>query len=272
MKDLRNTAPNLQITNCNNESYNQYDGDDKVLTSFELRDKLLADKREPHVHVMSGMPGIDYATDGFQDGELIIISGPTKQGKTLLAQTLTVNFSKQKQYACWFTYEVPARQFLDQFPILPLFYLPTSNKAQDFNWFMERCMEAFFKYNSRIFFIDHLHFLVDMARVSNPSLEIGAIVRRIKRFAVENDFIIFLLAHIKKNEGDDLSYKDLRDSSFIAQDSDTVIMIKRTPKNGMTTAKARVEFHRRTGIMEWVVNLEKQHGYLREIITEDENE
>jgi hypothetical protein len=49
-------------------------------------------------------------------------------------------------------------------------------------------------------------------------------------------------------------------------------MIKRTPKLGMNTARARVEFHRRTGIMEWVVNLEKQHGYLREIITEDENE
>jgi len=74
------------------------------------------------------------------------------------------------------------------------------------------------------------------------------------------------LAHIKKNEGDDLSYKDLRDSSFIAQDSDTVIMIKRTPKDGMTTAKARVEFHRRTGIMEWVVYLDKQHGLLREVI------
>jgi replicative DNA helicase len=131
-------------------------------------------------------------------------------------------------------------------------------------------MEAFFKYNSRIFFIDHLHFLVDMARVSNPSLEIGAIVRRIKRFAVENDFIIFLLAHIKKNENDDLSYKDLRDSSFIAQDSDTVIMIKRTPKEGMTTAKARVEFHRRSGIMEWVVYLDKQHGLLREVIRQDE--
>lgn len=270
MKDLKDSGKNLLVTNCDNESYSQYDGDDKVLTSYELRDKLLADKREPHVHVMSRIPGLDYATEGFQDGELIIISGPTKQGKTLLAQTLTVNFANQKQYPCWFTYEVPARQFLDQFPILPLFYLPSTNKAQDFNWFMDRCMEAFFKYNSRIFFIDHLHFLVDMARVSNPSLEIGAIVRRIKRFAVENDFIIFLLAHIKKNENDDLSYKDLRDSSFIAQDSDTVIMIKRTPKEGMTTAKARVEFHRRSGIMEWVVYLDKQHGLLREVIRQDE--
>ena len=226
---------------------------------------MLSEKRDPHICVKAGIPGIDYACEGFQDGELIVIAGPTKQGKTLLAQTLTVNFARQKEYACWFSYEVPARQFLDQFPILPLFYLPTNNKAQDFNWFMERCLEAFFKYNTRIFFIDHLHFLVDMARVSNPSLEIGSIVRRIKRFAVDNDFVIFLLCHIRKNESDDLSYKDLRDSSFIAQDSDTCIMIKRTPKEGQNRAKARVEFHRRTGVMEWVVELEKQHGLLHEV-------
>jgi replicative DNA helicase len=270
MKDSKNSGTNLLITSSDSESYSQYDGDDKVLTSFELRDKLIAEKRDPHVSVKSGIPGIDYACEGFRDGELVVISGPTKSGKTLLAQTFTANFAKQKEYACWFSYEVPARQFLEQFPILPLFYLPTNNKAQDFNWFMERCLEAFFKYNTRVFFVDHLHFLVDMARISNPSLEIGAIVRRIKRFAVDNDFVIFLLCHIKKTEGEDISYRDLRDSSFIAQDSDTCIMIKRTPKNGQNTAKARVEFHRRTGIMEYVVNLDKQYGYLRQVVEVDE--
>jgi replicative DNA helicase len=269
MKDSGNSGKSLLITNSNRASFEQYNGDDKVLTSFELRDELLAQKREPHVSVRSGIPGIDYACEGFRDGELIIISGPTKQGKTLLGQTFTVNFAKQKEYPGWFSYEVPARQFLEQFPNLPLFYLPSNNKAQDFNWFMERCLEAFFKYNTRVFFIDHLHFLVDMARVENPSLEIGAIVRRIKRFAVDNDFIIFLLAHIKKEEGPDLSYKDLRDSSFIAQDSDTVIMVKRTPKNGQNTARARIEFHRRTGVMEQVVNLEKQNGLLCEVTKND---
>ena len=254
------------IGNANSESFQQYEGEDQVVTSFELRDKLLAEKTTPHVSVKSGIPGIDYACEGFQDGELIVIAGPTKQGKTLLAQTLTVNFSKQKEYAGWFSYEVPARQFLDQFPILPLFYLPSINRAQDFNWFMERCLEAFFKYNTRIFFIDHLHFLIDMARVGNPSLEIGAIVRRIKRFAVDNDFVIFLLCHIRKNTTDDISYQDLRDSSFIAQESDTVIMIKRTPDDGPSRARARVEFHRRTGIIKWATKLEKQHGLLREIV------
>jgi replicative DNA helicase len=210
--------------------------------------------------------GFDQACQGFRDGELIIISGPTKMGKTLLAQTLTANFCKQKEISGWFSYEVPARQFLEQFPELPLFYMPKINKAQDFNWFMERCMEAFIKYHCRIFFIDHLHYLIDMARIKNPSLDIGTIIRRIKRFAVENDFVIFLLCHVGKNTSEDLSHRDLRDSSFIAQESDCVIMVKRTPNDGQNMAKARVEFHRRTGFMEHVVHLEKMNGLLREVL------
>ncbi len=267
MNGSQNTAKNLTITNSDSESFSQYSEDDQVVTSFELRDKLLGEKKTPRVSIKSGIPGIDYACEGFRDGELIVISGPTKNGKTLLAQSFTANFSKHKEYAGWFSYEVPARQFLDQFSTLPLFYLPQKNKAQDFAWFQERCIEAYHKYNTRVFFIDHLHYLIDMARVKNPSLDIGTIVRRIKRFAVDNDFVIFLLAHIGKNESEDLSYRDLRDSSFIAQESDCVIMVKRTPKEGQNTAKARVEFHRRTGIMERVVYLEKKHGYLVEINT-----
>ena len=272
MSDSKHSEQNLLITNCSTKTtewLERYCEDDKVVTSFELRDKLASEKRTPHVSVKAGIHGIDYACEGFQDGELIIISGPTKMGKTLLAQTFTVAFSKQKEYAGWFSYEVPARQFLDQFPMLPLFYLPQKNKAQDFDWFMERCLEAYFKYHTRIFFIDHLHYLIDMARVKNPSLDIGVIVRRIKRFAVDNDFIIFLLCHVGKNTGEDLSHKDLRDSSFIAQESDTCIMVKRTPKEGQSTAKARVEFHRRTGMMEWTVYLEKKHGLLVEVANDE---
>lgn len=265
MADSKKTADSLLITTSNEESFRQYSGDDQVVTSYELRDKLLSEKKTPHISIKSGIPGIDHACQGFQDGELIIISGPTKNGKTLLAQTITANISSKKEYPGWFTYEVPPRQFLDQFSALPLFYLPQRNKAQDFEWFMERCLESYFKYHTRVFFIDHLHYLIDMARIKNTSLDIGTIVRRVKRFAVDNDFVIFLMAHIGKNESEQISYRDLRDSSFIAQESDTVIMIKRTPKAGQNTAQVSVEFHRRTGIMEWMVDLEKQKGFLVEV-------
>jgi hypothetical protein len=61
-----------------------------------------------------------------------------------------------------------------------------------------------------------------------------------------------------------MSYEAIRDSSFISQESDSVFMIKRTPKDGEDTARMRVEFHRRTGILEKTIDLIKVKGYLAE--------
>jgi hypothetical protein len=44
-------------------------------------------------------------------------------------------------------------------------------------------------------------------------------------------------------------------------------MIKRTPDDGENTARARVEFHRRTGILERTIQLIKINGVLRENTT-----
>jgi len=61
-----------------------------------------------------------------------------------------------------------------------------------------------------------------------------------------------------------MNYESIRDSSFISQESDCVLMIKRVPKEGETDARLRVEFHRRTGVIEKIVNLIKVNGYLVE--------
>jgi len=225
----------------------------------------LKQTKDTHIHVMSKIPGIDKACEGFKGGELITISGPTKNGKTLFAQTLTVNFAEQQHFPLWFSFEVPARQFLSQFPELPLIYMPTKLKPRAMEWFEERVYESFEKYHTRIIFIDHLHYLVDLARQKQVSLEIGTIIRRLKTLAVSGDFLIFLLCHTTKGKHDiDLSFESIRDSSFISQESDSVIMIKRTPHDGEDTARARIEFHRRTGVMERIVDLIKVNGYLKE--------
>ena len=129
----------------------EYRAEDRVVTSHEMK---LAFSKEPDdiVNVKSRIPGIDQACDGFRDGEVIVISGPTKNGKTLLAQSLTVNFAKQMTYPLWFSFEVPARQFLSQFPELPLIYLPQRLKPRAMDWFEDRVHESFEKYHSRIIF------------------------------------------------------------------------------------------------------------------------
>ena len=247
-----------------------YDGEDKVISSHEMR-LILSKDKDTSVNVKSNIPGIDDACEGFRGGELIAISGPTKNGKTLLAQTFTVAFAKQFQFPMWFSFEVPARQFLSQFIDLPMIYMPQKLKPRAMDWFDDRVYESFAKYNTRIIFIDHLHYLVDLARQKNVSLEIGTIIRHLKTMAVQGDFVIFLLCHTTKGRQDgSLSYESIRDSSFISQESDSVIMVKRTPDEGENTARARIEFHRRTGVMEKVVNLHKVGWYLRERVVINE--
>lgn len=242
-----------------------YDGEDQITTSHEMQIRLMSEKVAEYVNVKSLIPGIDAACEGFRDGELITISGPTKNGKTLLAQTFTHKFSRQGQPPLWFSFEVPARQFLSQFADLPLIYMPCKLKARAMDWFEDRVYESFAKFNTRIIFIDHLHFLVDMAKQWQMSLEIGTIIRKLKTMAVEGNFVIFLLCHTKMGKHDGtLSYESIRDSSFISQESDSVIMVKRTPEITENSARARIEFHRRTGVMERVVELVKVGNYLEE--------
>jgi archaellum biogenesis ATPase FlaH len=253
------------------ENLGKYEGEDKVISSHEMS-VILKEKPQSIINIKSYIPSLDAAIDGFREGELIVISGPTKNGKTLLGQSLTSAFIRQQYYPLWFSYEVPVRQFLNSFPEMPFIYLPQRLKAHALNWFEERVWESFKKYHTRIIFVDHLHYLVDLAKMRNSSIEIGQVIRRLKSLAVTGDFIIFLTCHTTKGAHEEnLSYEDIRDSSFISQESDCVIMIKRTPKDGKTMARISIEFHRRTGVIERIVKLHKVGGYLVELEEEEKS-
>ena len=246
------------------KSWKEYDGDDRVISSHEMG-LLLSAQKTASVSVKSLMPSLDRYIEDFRAGEVIAISGPTKNGKTLLAQSLTANFEKQGQPALWFSFEITARQFLAQFPEMPFLYMPAKLKPHALDWLEDRIVESFEKYRTRIVFIDHLHYLLDMARMKSPSIEIGTVIRRLKGIAVNRELVVFLLCHTVKGKQDgSLSYESIRDSSFVSQESDTVLMVKRTPENGDNAARLRVEFHRRTGVMEQVVELVKVGGLLHE--------
>jgi replicative DNA helicase len=252
------------------EKLKNYSGEDEIISSREMKIRLGAQKQQLYVDARTKIPTLDSYLEGCRDGELYAVSGPTKMGKTLLCQTFTANFAEQNIYSLWFSYEVPARQFLSQFPNLPLIYMPAKLKPHAMPWVEERIMESFLKYHTRVIFIDHLHFLFDIARAKSPSLEIGSVIRKLKTIAVGNNFVIFLLCHTTKGKSEEnLSYESIRDSSFISQESDCVLMVKRTPEKGDNRSRVRVEFNRRTGVLEKIVELEKIGGYLREVTQTD---
>jgi predicted ATP-dependent serine protease len=231
-----------------------------------MRDKLIEQgEQRPLVNVRSKLPSLDAATEHFHDGELIAVSGPTKNGKTLLAQTLTKNFAEQQYFSLWFSYEVTPRGFMNCFDDsdLPLFYMPEALKARSLEWVEGKILQGLEKKNTRIVFIDHLHYLFDLVQQHNVSLSIGNVIRRLKSLAVANQLIIFLLCHTTKPgvDGNELSYNSIRDSSFVSQESDSVFMVQRT---GESTGMVRVEFHRRTGCFQRKVPLVKVGKYFVE--------
>ncbi|HPC02523.1 MAG TPA: DnaB-like helicase C-terminal domain-containing protein, partial [Syntrophales bacterium] len=212
----------------------QYGGEDRVISSLEMAEEIRA-RRKPTVKFFSKIPALDRLLDGFEPGELVAISGPTKHGKSLLAQTLTVNFLEQQVFTLWFTFELPPKQFLERFgDRTPLLYLPRIHRQANLKWLLDRIRESAAKYHTQAVVIDHLHYVFDIGRSKNPSIDIGTTIRTLKSLAVEMELVIFVLCHTvkAKADGGDVGYEGIRDSSFVGQESDVVLVVQRRPEKG----------------------------------------
>ena len=241
-----------------------YKGQDQIISSFDLSEILKYSKDMPVIS--SKIPLLDYHLEGgFEGGELVSISGPPKTGKTLFAQSLTFNFLNQKYKSLWFQYEVTPKRFLDSFgDDIPCFYLPQKLEAYNLTWLESRILEAIIKQGVKIVFIDHLHYLFDIASQKNTSLQIGSVIRYLKQIAVKYNIVIFLLCHMKKVTFEkEPSDEDIRDSSLIGSESDTVLIIWRVPKTE-TEAILKLRYARRSGDRDKKIKLVKIDGVLRQ--------
>lgn len=237
--------------------------DDKIISSWELREKVVD---EPVIKYYCGTQAIDNLFEGFEAGELITLSGPTKHGKTTLFQMLTSGFYKNNIFCLWFAYEVPPKQLIRRFKDLPLFYFPERLKGRIMDYFDKKISEAVKKYGTRIIFMDHLHYLLDMAQGKNMSIQIGQIIRGLKQLAIKYNIVIFLAAHTTKLMTErEPSAEDIRDSSFVGQESDAVMILWRT-KGAPDESRLKLEYHRRIGLINHIIHLKYIDKELREIM------
>lgn len=211
------------------DELSEYTGRYKIVSSHELR-KVLEERGQLQVTTYSsGFPFLDAKIGGFQEGELITVTGYSGHGKTSLCQSLTASFAKNNVPTLWFSYEVSPAQFFKKFDEpLPLFFLPQELEPYDLEWFKERVIEGIVKHDVRIVFIDHLHFLLNLFQSKNSSLDIGSLLRELKTFCLKYSVVIFLVAHTKQPKAtEEPDMGSLRDSSFIVQESDKVLAVHR---------------------------------------------
>jgi len=241
-----------------------YQGPDQVISSYDLTE-ILKQTSDSAYLLDPKIPRLKrYLEGGFESGELIVISGPPKMGKTLLGQTFTWNFLDKDKKSLWFQYEVTPRRFLASFPDIPLFYLPQELEANALHWLKQRTIEAIVKHGVAAVFIDHLHYLFDIAAKGNASLQIGQVVRYLKRMAVDLNIVVFLLCHMKKVTFDkEPSDEDIRDSSLIGGESDTVLILWRLKDENQAIIK--LMYARRSGERDRKIKLQKVNGLLYEL-------
>lgn len=213
----------------------EYKGEDQVISSFDIREKM---KDAPPVEAMmfgAGMSKLDERLGGFIQKQLIVVSAPTKSGKTTFCIDLTSRLKEENPL--WFPFEEPAEEliqkFLDRGEEPPLFYTPERMTGNRLNWIEKKIIEAKAKYDCKIVFIDHLHFIIDLSGDQRMDTQIGLTMRTLKSLAKKWNVVIVLIAHLKKTRVDTQpNLEDLRDSSFIAQEADTVLLLwRKTERN-----------------------------------------
>lgn len=243
----------------------EYKGEDRIIDSWKKQEELA--KLPPAPKCKTGLPYLDRkdVCDGLEGGELIAISGPRKSGKTLLAGTITTHLANQNKICLWLQYEVTNKQFFDRWEgNVPFFILPNKLKMNCIEWVYDKIIESIAKCGVNVVFIDHLHYLFDLARSKNISIEIGQIIRQLKVIAVELEITIILMCHMTKLDPyKEPSDSDMRDSSMISAESDASIVVWRDgAKPNINHVK--LCFSRRTGAIEQTFKTTKKNGLLVE--------
>lgn len=240
-----------------------YTGLDRVVSSKELAEEL-KQTDDSVFQLKTGLPDLDRILGGVEAGELIVVTGPTGEGKTTLLMSITQNMAKENINSLWFTLEVTPRQFLQKLikgvdndeSKLPHFYIPRAGfddidpailedfrrrKGRSFemmDWIEYKIIEARLRAEKnettvRAIFIDHIHMIFSVAKVDrNISLEIGDMVAKIKSLALEYNLAIFLIAHSKDDPAGsnrEPRKEDIRDSGLISRLADSIIGVWRIP-------------------------------------------
>jgi replicative DNA helicase len=264
--------------------HKNYTGPDRVVSSVAFAKML--ESLPPVSKHLTGFNQLDKAIGGFEVGELIVISGPTAMGKTLLCDSIVTNMNVEQKRSVFFTFEVTPSKFIENHKEpKTCVYLPLQHQASDLIWLQDRVQEAIEKYDVKAVFIDHLHYIIDMRSKQNMSMEIGATMRMLKRdIAIALNIPVFIVCHASKVPvGQVMTMDHLRDSSFVAQEADTVLLVGRRYDKDLfgktitgsmlqglalvTVAKAR-----RTGTMGLKIKLKKDgHALIESLFEPEEN-
>ena len=179
-----------------------------------------------------GYKNLDELTEGFEPGEVMVLTGHTKHGKSKLAANICWNVAAGGGNVLFINTEMTKLQVARRMNGMSESDEPTPGKiylndradleAYDVTALMERAKEL----GCDMVIVDHLHFF--SRSTDNQTNEISKITKEFKEAAVQYNLPLLLLAHISQGDTHRRpTLQMLKGSSSIAQDADIVITVFR---------------------------------------------
>lgn len=231
----------------------KYRGEDMIVSFHEIAEQIKKQKDE--LKIFSGWRDLDGLLGGFRLQQVVVVSALTKSGKTSFLMDLTTRIREHNPL--WFPFEESAeeliRKFIERNQPVPRAFTPQSLRGSAFDWIESKIIESIAKYNTRVVFIDQLDFIVEMSS-DNHALRIGHAMRTLKGLAKKWNIVIFIICHLAKAKMDfQPTMEDLKGSSSIGQEADTVILLWREMRKEhgqviiSNNVNVSVQANRRTG-------------------------
>ena len=179
--------------------------------------------------ISTGIKGLDEMLEGFEPGEMFILTGHTKHGKSRLAANVAYNVAKQGKTVLFINTEMTKLQMGRRFNAM-IGEEALSGKiilndrsdldARDVITIIERAKEN----GCDLVIVDHLHFF--SRSVDNQTNEISKISKEFKEAAVTYEVPLLMLCHVQQgNTKKRPTLQMIKNSSSIAQDADIVVAV-----------------------------------------------
>lgn len=194
--------------------------------------------------ISTGYKNLDEMLEGFEPGEMMILTGHTKHGKSRLAANIAWNAANTGKTVYFINTEMTKLQMGRRFNALAGKSVPSgkillNDKAGLGYSDVIRIMENAKEKGCDLVIVDHLHFF--SRSVENQTNEISKIAKDFKDAAVEFELPLLMLCHVQ--QADTKKYPTLqmiKNSSSIAQDADIVIAVWMDDRPQATTNETRV--------------------------------
>lgn len=211
-----------------------YRGEDELIWSHDL-EKEMEDQPKKKLHP-TNVGLLDDTIGGFKEQQLITISGSSGHGKSAFGMFLIEQMEETNPVMIPIeqSNEELIEQRQDNGYSIPHFLSPRKLAGRvTVEWIEQRIIEGIAKYNTKLVVIDHLGYIDDFGdseqyKRENLAYRIEMIMKGLKNVAKRWNIAIVLLVHISQaDEGTPPSTKDLKNSSAILQESDTVMLLWR---------------------------------------------